>query len=159
MYKKGDIVLIKTEGELEKSSVFDFDKIRYMGTGETQKILTEAYMPIRDIAGKIAVIDSSHDGLCFVKIKGYPERIFQIDSESIARKMSVLPNTNTKTPMPKCKPPLGLKPLDIWEQSNKEERILDILQAMINYSSEEKPIPKKWVKELAERVINLMGDK
>jgi len=54
------------------------------------------------------------------------------------------------------KPPIGLTPLKIWEETKEEERTLEIIQSMLRYSVAEKPVPKEWVKELAGRVLNLM---
>lgn len=48
--------------------------------------------------------------------------------------------------MANIKPPIGIKPKFVWE----EERIGDLLEAMLRYSNVGWVIPKEWIEELDE---------
>lgn len=50
------------------------------------------------------------------------------------------------------KPPLGLKPQDIYDKECHEARIIEILDAMMRYTEAQKPVPKEWINELERRI-------
>jgi len=78
--------------------------------------------------------------------------ISDIESEYIKSK---LPETNTNTPMPPVKPPLGLIPLKHFESITNKDRINDIIKAMTRYSEKDKVIPLDWISELYGRISKL----
>lgn len=51
------------------------------------------------------------------------------------------------------KPPLGLRPREVYESFSNRTRVEEIISAIERYSADNKPIPPEWVKELRERVL------
>lgn len=77
---------------------------------------------------------------CYVIIESYSH-------DDILGSVKVRPIKNIKE-----KPPIGLKPLKIWEDGCNQDRIDEIIDAMTRYSEVEKPIPLEWISELYGRI-------
>lgn len=58
--------------------------------------------------------------------------------------------TETKIPMPKVKPPLGVMPQKYWWDKVRDERVIALNNAMVRYFEANKEIPIDWVKERNE---------
>lgn len=153
MYKNGDVVVFFSSGE-EYQKAKNYDEISEESVdfllsfgGDVVKIEDISMVHEGKSSGFLIRLDNI--GILFNPdyIKGYAEDTAEVISFSG-------PIRTTE----KVKQSLGLIRLKNWETNKANERTLDILQAMLRYSQEEKPIPREWVKELTGRVINLMGD-
>jgi hypothetical protein len=50
------------------------------------------------------------------------------------------------------KPPVGLRPEWIFEESRQYERLQEISDAIGRYSANNKPVPDAWARELSKRI-------
>ncbi len=49
------------------------------------------------------------------------------------------------------RPPVGLRPRDIWRRTVSKERGQEVLEAIMRYARAGKPIPPEWLEEVIER--------
>ena len=68
---------------------------------------------------------------------------YMFGSDTRVRKKESLPEASTGTPMPKCKPPLGLMP----EHICISQRLKELDDAISRYIEARKDIPWSWVAE------------
>ena len=51
-------------------------------------------------------------------------------------------------------PPIGLMPEHLFEESKNDERVRDLIEAMLRCKSSGKVIPEEWKEEFARRAWN-----
>ena len=81
--------------------------------------------------------------------RAFDEEANQINREAVSR-------LSNRTDMDDEKPPIGIRPQAIWEFATIEDRILEIVGAIIRYRENDFTPKVEWYRELSARTASLV---